>query len=75
MKKMIPFLSRKKEEIPEVIKEAVLGHELAQQKLIAEGYAMALTDLMQGLRGCNSFALVSIEPAVRQMQGKLRKMT
>ena len=56
------------------IVEAVIGRDHLDHKLRCEGYEVALTDLMQGLRGCNSFALVSIEPAIRQMQGKLRKM-
>lgn len=76
MKKMLPFLSKKKpEEIPEVIKQAVLAHDLERDKHIAKGYAMALQDISHGLRGCNSFALISVAPAIQQMQGKLRKMT
>ena len=33
----------------------------------AEGYIEALNDLRRGLKTCNSFTLVSIEPAVRNL--------
>ena len=33
----------------------------------AEGYLEAVADLRRGLKTCNGFALVSIEPAVRNL--------
>jgi hypothetical protein len=36
----------------------------------AQGYAEALEDLTESLKDCNTFALVSIEPAVRRLQRK-----
>lgn len=71
---MISLLRKKKPlPMPDPV-QAVIDHEKLINQYRAEGYAEALRDFSHGLRGCNSFALISVAPCVQQMQGKLRKM-
>ena len=39
----------------------------------AEAYTECLQDIVEALKTCNSFALVSIEPAVRKIQAKAKQ--
>ena len=77
MKYKITEFLKKKSTNEKLCVEAIqlVGHSRQAVALCkAEGYAECLQDLVTSLKGCNSFALVSIEPAIRKIQYKAKAL-
>ena len=61
--------------INQMLTDAMLSKAHAEQAVAvirAEAYTECLQDIVEALKTCNSFALVSIEPAIRKIQYKAK---